>query len=255
MGKQDVLDQLVSMSCALGMPERDCVILGEGNTSARVDEKSYYVKASGFQLNGIQGQGFVELCFEPVLDMLDRQNLDDAETNRLLAAAKMDPSVQVRPSIEAPMHAVIFDVGGAGFIGHTHPTAVNAILCAQNGPELLHGRLFPDHIVFCGAAPAYIPYVEPGLPLARAVRRTLEEYLDAHGTAPKTIFMQNHGLIAVGRTAVEVDSITAMCVKSCRVLQATAAFGGPHFMSDEDVRVIYKHPGELYRRKQAGLND
>lgn len=254
MGKQEVLDQLVSMSCNLGLPERDCVILGEGNTSARVDEKTYFVKASGFQLNGIRPEGFVELYFEPVLAMLGQQGLDDAETNRQLAAAKVDSSVKVRPSIESTMHAVIYALCGAEFIGHTHPTAVNAILCAQNGPELLKGRLFPDHIVFCGAVPMYIPYVEPGLPLARLVKRGLEEHLDAYGEAPKTIFMQNHGLIAVGRTAVEVESISAMCVKASRVLQATMAFGGPHFMSDEDVRVIYKHPGELYRRKQAGLN-
>lgn len=254
MGKQEVLEQLVAMSCGLGLPERDCVILGEGNTSARVDENSYFVKASGFQLNGIGRDGFVELRFSPVLAMLDQHNLDDDEITRQLAAAKVDPGVKVRPSIEATMHAVIYALCGAEFIGHTHPTVVNSILCSQNGPDLLTGRLFPDHIVFCGAVPSYIPYVEPGLPLARTVRRTLEAHLDAYGEAPKTIFLQNHGLIAVGRSAGEVESITAMCVKACRVLSGAAALGGPHFMTDEDVRVIYKHPGELYRRKQAGLN-
>ncbi len=254
MGKQQILDQLAAMSCALGLPERDCVILGEGNTSARVDENSYFVKASGFQLNGIRPEGFVELNFAPVLAMLDQHGLDDAEVTRQLAAAKVNPDVTVRPSIESTMHAVIYALCGAEFIGHTHPTIVNAVLCSQHGPDLLKGRLFPDHIVFCGAVPAYIPYVEPGLPLARAVRRTLEEHLDTYGEAPKTIFLQNHGLVAVGRSAGEVESITAMCVKSCKVLVGAASLGGPHFMTEEDVRVIYKHPGELYRRKQAGLN-
>ena len=81
----------------------------------------------------------------------------------------------------------------------------------------------------------------------------LEEYLNQYGVTPKTIMMQNHGLIAVGRTASEVESITAMNVKACRVLLGAAAFGGPHFMTDEDVRRIYTHPGELYRRKLAGF--
>ena len=37
--------------------------------------------------------------------------------------------------------------------------------------------------------------------------------------------MENHGLIALGKTAGEVESITAMCVKACRVLQGAAALG------------------------------
>jgi len=253
MDTTETLRQLVDMSCALGAPERDYIILAEGNTSARAGENNYWVKASGFHLNGIGPKGFVEMSFAPVLALLEETGLEDAEITRQLLEAKVDHSSTVRPSIEATMHALIYALTDAEFIGHTHPTAVNAVLCAQGWREVVEGRLFPDHIVICGAAPALIPYTEPGLPLARAVRRALEEYLDAYAVTPKTIFMQNHGLIAIGRTASEVESITAMTVKACRVLLGTAAFGGPHFMSDEDVSRIYTHPGELYRRKVAGF--
>ena len=251
--KSQTLQQLVDMSRALGLPERDCVILGEGNTSARVDEAHYLIKASGQSLHGIAAEGFVELCFEPVLALLAEEGLSDAEVNRRLSEAKVDPAVNLRPSIEATMHAAIYDLCGAEFIGHTHPTAVNSILCAQNGLDLLRGRLFPDHIVFCGPVPAFVPYIAPGLPLARLVRSTLEAHLDAYGEAPKTIFLQNHGLIAVGRTAAEVESITAMTVKACRVLLGAAALGGPRFLSQGDLDRIHTHPSELYRRTQAGL--
>ena len=253
MSTPEVLDQLVGMSRNLGQPERDYVILAEGNTSARAGDRCYWIKASGFHLHQIERTGFVEMCFDPVLALLNRPTVDDAEITRTLLDARVDGSVNVRPSIEATMHAVIYALCEAAFIGHTHPTAVNAVMCAQGYREALEGRLFPDHLVFCGSVPAFVPYVEPGLPLARLVKRTLEEYLDAHGAAPKTILLQNHGLIAVGKNAAEVESITAMNVKACRVLLGTAAFGGPHFLSDEDVRRIYTHPSELYRRKQAGF--
>jgi rhamnose utilization protein RhaD (predicted bifunctional aldolase and dehydrogenase) len=241
------------MSCALGLPERDFVILAEGNTSARVDEKTFWVKASGFHLHKIGPNGFVEMCFEPVLTLLKQDGLEDAEITRRLLEARVDQSAAVRPSIEAMMHAVIFALCDAGFIGHTHPTTLNAVLCSRDWKQALEGRLFPDHIVYCGAAPAFVPYIEPGMPLARAVRDAVERYLDDTGVAPKSILLQNHGLIAVGRTASEVESITAMNVKSCRVLLGTAAFGGPHFMTEEDVSRIYTHPGEAFRRKQAGF--
>ncbi|MBE0697860.1 MAG: class II aldolase [Anaerolineaceae bacterium] len=253
MEKNDALQQLVDMSCALGVPERDYVILGEGNTSARADEKTYYIKASGFNLNGIGPSGFIEMSFEPVLALMDKTGLADTEITRLLMAARVDPSGTLRPSVESTMHALIYALTDANFIGHTHPTAVNSVLCSQDCEKVINGRLFPDHIVFCGVAPAYVPYTEFGLPLARAVRRSLEAYLDQYGIPPKSILMQNHGLIAVGRTASEVESITAMNVKSARVLLATAAFGGPRFLTDEDVNRIYTHPGEAYRRKQAGF--
>ena len=42
-----VLEQLVSLSNTLGQPEMDYAILGEGNTSARADEATFYVKCSG----------------------------------------------------------------------------------------------------------------------------------------------------------------------------------------------------------------
>ena len=128
------------------------------------------------------------------------------------------------------MHASIYALCEANFIGHTHPTAVNAVLCARDAENVVKGRLFPDHVVFCGAAPAFVPYVEFGLPLARQVKQTLEAHLDRYGVAPKTIFLQNHGLIALAKTAAEVESITAMAVKSCRVLLGTASFWRPAFL-------------------------
>jgi rhamnose utilization protein RhaD (predicted bifunctional aldolase and dehydrogenase) len=253
MSSSDVLSKLVEMSRSLGQPERDFVILGEGNTSARAGEGSFWVKASGFSLHTIPENGFVELCFEPVLGLIDRGAVADADFTGQLEKAKVDPGVRVRPSVEATMHAIIYHLCGADFIGHTHPTAVNAILCSADGPDLLRGRLFPDHIVFCGRVPVVIPYVEPGLPLARAIKHALEDHLDQYGEAPKTIFMQNHGLIALAKTAGEVESITAMCVKACRVLQGAAALGGVRFMTQADVDRIHTHPSELYRRQQAGF--
>jgi len=64
--------------------------------------------------------------------------------------------------------------------------------------------------------------------------------------------MQNHGLIALGRTAQQVESITAMAVKAARVLLGTYILGGPHFLAAEAVARIHTRPDELYRRKLLG---
>lgn len=246
---EDMLSRLVAMSCRLGDPANDYVILGEGNTSARADEETFWVKASGVCLQAIEADGFVHVRFEPVLAMLDGPDLSDEEIRQALGAAKVDPQVRERPSVETVLHALALNLPGIHFVGHTHPTPVNALTCSASFETAVSGRLFPDEIVYCGPAPAIVPYTDPGLPLARKVREIIACYLDDHGEPPKVILMQNHGLIALGRTAQEVENVTAMAVKTARVLLGTGAAGGPHFLSAQAVERIHTRPDELYRRR------
>ena len=112
------------------------------------------------------------------------------------------------------------------------------------------GRLFPDQIVSCGPSSAVVPYTDPGLPLARKINEVIDEYIETYNETPKMIVMQNHGMIALGKTPHEVMAITAMALKAARVLQGAYAFGGPHFMTPENVARIHTRPDEQYRRKR-----
>jgi rhamnose utilization protein RhaD (predicted bifunctional aldolase and dehydrogenase) len=246
------LEQLVAMSNNLGRPELDYVILGEGNSSARKDDSTFWVKASGYEMRTIGADGFVEVSTQKVLDILDASTLSDDEVKARLSQAKIDSSAAAHPSVETVLHAICLQIEGVNFVGHTHPAAVNAITCSAGFESAVSGRLFPDEIVVCGPAPVVIPYVDPGVPLARMVRERINLYVDEYREAPKTILMQNHGLITLGRTAQQVENITAMAVKTARVLQASYAMGGPHFMSARAVSRIHTRPDEKYRRGVIG---
>jgi rhamnose utilization protein RhaD (predicted bifunctional aldolase and dehydrogenase) len=248
----DILNQLVTMTRNLGDPALDYAILGEGNTSARAGADLFWVKASGVEMRTIQPSGFVEVAFDRVLALLDQENLGDDQVKAGLEAARVDPAAKARPSVETVLHALALSVEGVHFVGHTHPTAVNAILCSKEAEEAIAGRLFPDEIVYCGPAPVYVPYTDPGVPLARRVRDLIAHHVDAQGEPPKVILMQNHGLIALGRSAQEVENSTAMYVKAARVLLGTYALGGPHFMTAAHVARIHTRPDEAYRRKALG---
>jgi rhamnose utilization protein RhaD (predicted bifunctional aldolase and dehydrogenase) len=154
--------------------------------------------------------------------------------------------------VETVLHAVALKLDGVNFVGHTHPTAVNAILCSQKVEEAIAGRLFPDEIVYCGPAPIYVPYTDPGVPLARATRDAIDGYLDEYRENPKVLLMQNHGLIALGNSASEVENITAMYVKTARVILGTYALGGPRMMTADAVARIHSRPDEHYRRREWG---
>ena len=250
---QQILQALVEMSRELGRPERDLVMLGEGNTSALCADGSFWVKASGTELRTIDADGFVRVWLEPVCALADQADLKDDALKAALEAAKVDAGNKRRPSVETVLHALALAEADARFVGHTHPVAVNALACSVALPQAIAGRLFPDEIVVCGPAPAYVPYTDPGLPLARAVRDAFHQFQDAWGMSPKVVLMQNHGLIALGISPREVDNVTAMYVKTCRILAGSYAFGGPHFLTDEAVQRIHTRPDELYRRAQLKL--
>ena len=129
---------------------------------------------------------------------------------------------------------------------------MNAILCSRGAEEALQGRLFAEEVTFCGPAPVFVPYSDPGLPLARRLQDVLVRYLDDFQERPRVILLQNHGLIALGETSTEVENITAMYVKAARILLGTYALGGPRFLSPRDVERIHTRPDELYRRDRLG---
>jgi len=243
-----ILQQLVDFSRRLGEPANDYAILGEGNTSASVDNESFYVKASGATLHGIGPEGFVRVRCAPVMAMLDQEQLSDDAIRDGMMAACVDASAR-RPSVETLFHAYFLSLPAVHFVGHTHPTPVNPILFACTGQALLQGRIFPDEIVCCGIAPAWIAYTDPGQPLAREIRWRTESYREEYGLYPRILLMENHGLIALGDTPQAVESATAMFVKTCRILLATTALGGPRFLSEENVRRIYTRPDEKYRER------
>lgn len=254
MSTHPLLNELVDLSRHLAQPEYDYVILAEGNTSARQDERTFWVKASGREMNGIGPDGFVGVYFDRVLAVIDTPGLTDIEVKEALTAAKVDPTAPGHPSVETFLHALCLQLPGVNFVGHTHPTAVNAITCSTAFASALNGRLFPDEIVVCGVAPVLVPYVDPGLPLARAVRDSLNAYIETYGERPKSIYMQNHGFIALAPTARQVENITAMAMKAARVLVGAYSLGGPNFMTPQNVARIHTRPDEHYRQRQLGAS-
>ncbi len=240
--------QLVEMTRFLGQPHLNYVIIGEGNTSFRADSETFWVKASGQGMNGITAEGFVQVRFEPILNLLE-QRMTDVELQAAMQSAKVDSASPVRPSVEVTFHAMLLHGCEVPYIGHTHPLAVNAILCSSRAEPFADNRMFPDEAVLCGPRSVFVPYTDPGLPLALEMRDKVRIYMEEFGEAPKVILLQNHGLIALGQTPTEVLNITAMCVKAAGIFGGACALGEPVFMSRADVMHIYKRPDEIYRRQ------
>lgn len=140
---RQVLNELVQLSNVLGDPGLDYVILGEGNTSARIDGESFWVKASGTRLAEMGEEHFVKMSFAGLQELLGRTGLGDDAIRDGLLAARLGEGEAQHPSVETLMHALCLEQPGVDYVGHSHPTAINAITCSEAWPGPFWGGSFP----------------------------------------------------------------------------------------------------------------
>jgi rhamnose utilization protein RhaD (predicted bifunctional aldolase and dehydrogenase) len=244
-----MLDPLVRLSHELGREDRQLAILGEGNTSVALGDGTFWVKASGSSLGTITPADFTRVKSAPILAALDQKELADDAIRAVLQESQTDPQAAL-PSVETFLHALCLEEAGARWVGHTHPVSVLQILCSQQGAEPFLQHIFPDAVVVCGRHLAVVPYLDPGLPLALAVRATLRAFQEQHGRAPKVILMVNHGPVVLGQTEREVLNLMLMLDKWARILLGTSALGGPRFITVAQADRIDRRPDEHHRQKR-----
>lgn len=248
------LAELAALSNRFGEPTFDAVILGEGNTSAKVDDQTFYVKGSGCQLQTMTPADFVHLRFDVLLPLLARAEVSEAELSAAYENAKVDKTQKRRPSVEALFHALCLQLPGVNFVAHSHATAVNGLTCGKGWPATLAGRMFPDEAVVMGPDSVFVPYVDPGVILAKAIHDGIERYRSEWNAVPKVIYMQNHGVIALGATAQETHNVTAMAIKAARIRATVLASGGGLALLDRaTVLHLLGRPDEKYRQQALGL--
>jgi rhamnose utilization protein RhaD (predicted bifunctional aldolase and dehydrogenase) len=244
-----ILSDLALMSNALGDPAGDCAILGEGNTSARADEGTFYVKGSGCSLATMVEGDFVHLGFARILSLMDGPPADEARIKVTYEEAKVDAAQRRRPSVETLFHAVLLGYPGVAVVAHTHPTAINSLTCSPRWSEHLKGRMFPDEAVVLGRDSVFVPYVDPGVVLARTIKDGVDAYRARHHEMPKSVYMQNHGFIALAGNSTEARNITAMAVKAARIRLGALAAGGISLLPAAVIDHLLARPDEKYRAK------
>jgi rhamnose utilization protein RhaD (predicted bifunctional aldolase and dehydrogenase) len=242
-------DGLLALCHEIGEPARDLVLGAEGNVSERVGDSHMLIKASGCSMRTMTESDLVVVDRLSLLSLLGRGPVTDQETAHAYRQAVVSDGAAVRiPSVEAILHAVIYAESDATVIAHTHPVAVNAILCSTAPSLLVEGSLFPDQIVVLGRRQILVPYTDPGVPLAQAVQSALRAFTAEHAMSPRVIYLANHGLFVLASTPAEAMLITEMAVKVARVLLGTVTAGGPAFLTEHHVERIDGRPDEHYRR-------
>ena len=245
-----VRSRLIELSREFG--QAHWTILGEGNTSGRIDQKVFAVKSSGSSLGSLTEIELTDCYFDTLLPFLDRKDVSEQEIEEILLSSRVRP-MALKPSVETFFHAYLLTIPGVNYVGHTHPVPVNQILCSGLGTLFAEERRFPDEVVCCGPVSMLIPYEDPGLALAVRIRRDLQNFERAHGKNPKVILLGNHGVITIGQTPDAVRVAMAMTVKAAEIFVGAHSLGGNISMPESEVLRIENRLDEDYRRKMLSL--
>lgn len=248
----DTLKSLIALSHDLGAEHRQLAILGEGNTSAKLSDETFLVKASGSSLGTLRENDLVECRFAPLLAMLEQDDLTDQQIEDELFGCRVDSNAK-KPFVEALFHAYLLSLPGIGFVGHTHSVSVNQILCSPRGRDFATKRLFPDDIVCCGPESVFVPYTDPGLQLSRVIRDETRKFKDRLGILPRVILLENHGIITIGASPAAVTAAMLMTKKCAEIFIGAATLGGPNYLSPETVERIGNRMDEHYRQRALKL--
>lgn len=184
---------------------------GGGNSSVKADGV-LWIKPSGVSMATLAAEDLVPLDLQVLLDSLAAPDPDPSlgdPVNEIATRARLDDGPR-RPSVEILFHALIPDT----YVLHTHPLLINAVTCNADG-EHLTGELFGDDVL-------WVPYVDPGLPLAREIKARRAAFTARTGApAPAATFLMNHGLIVAGD---DPGSVRAECRRIlARIEEAVAA--------------------------------
>ncbi len=186
-----LLEELTRMSHRLGTPR---YVLGGGGNSSAKDETTLWIKPSGTTLPGMTASSFVAVDRKALGALYDWTPPEDpaareAGVKDIVQRAVESPTG--RPSVETPLH----DSFDTTYVMHTHPAEVNGMTCAAGGRQVA-GKLFDDAL--------WVDYTDPGYTLSMTVRRQMHAWRDRHGTLPRVVLMENHGVIVGGQSVDEV---------------------------------------------------
>ncbi|MEI8234181.1 MAG: class II aldolase/adducin family protein [Verrucomicrobiota bacterium] len=210
------------------------LVLGsEGAVAATLPGGLFAVSAAHTSLARLEAGSLVGFDLAKTQALLALEDLPP----EALAGARTNPAAPA-PSADALAFADLFAFDGVHFALHTQPIPINQIACSPRARQFTDRRNLPEEILACGQASVLVPFMPPGLALAKEIRHRIALWRDRYKSVPKLILIQNHGMIALGATAAEVQNVTELAVKYAEIFVGAAMLGGPEFLKPNYITQI-----------------
>ena len=226
------IEQLLTLAAEAGTHPQRLAIWGEGSCALKTSEERMLVSKEGATLATLGKEDLVELDFAK----LSALSASDQCSQEQLADALANPQ-NLTPSSDAFLYAYFMSLGATMAL-HTQPVEINQILCSPRARQFADRRSLPTEVTSCGQASLLVPYADPGLALAREVRRKMVLWRDRYKTLPRVVLLHNHGLVILADNANQILEATEMTIKAAQVFVGASMLGGPAFLTPNNVSFL-----------------
>jgi rhamnose utilization protein RhaD (predicted bifunctional aldolase and dehydrogenase) len=234
--KDKALAELIRMSRQAGK-DPGWTQGSSGNTSVKTnDNKHIFIKASGTALRNMSiKKGWRRLRLDNVLNIIYDSRLNRLPevkrereiANQLLMACDDSFTNDIKPSIEAPLHAIL-----GKCVIHLHPKDIGAYVSSKNGKKEVTLLFKNDR-----CKPLWITQAVSGMALAKMTSRLINGYKKRFGSMPAIIFLSKHGLFVSANTPNEAIKLTQKAINRCKSkLHAKGALCRPP--AERDVKPV-----------------
>jgi len=209
------------------------IIWQEGSCALKLSDQRYLVTPRGVHLAGLAETQGVELDLPKMEELSRAETVSDDQIQEAVTGGSSNT-----PSLDALLYAYLLNLEGVQIAAHLHPGEINQILCSPRARQFADRRMLPEEIIGCGNAALLASYADPGLALAKEVRRRMVLWRDRFKIVPKVVLVQNHGMFVLGKTSEELVQTTEMMIKAAQVFIGAAVLGGPVFLTPNNVTQI-----------------
>lgn len=109
----------------------------------------------------------------------------------------------------------------------------------------------PDAIVYCKAHYLLIPTCQTDEQWLTTTQKMVGEFKDTYGYLPKVIALEGQGIVAVEDSEKSAKNVLEVFEDVLKISFYSENFGGPQFMTPEQIEFIDNWEVENYRRKMA----
>ncbi|MCG8479074.1 MAG: class II aldolase/adducin family protein [Spirochaetales bacterium] len=118
----------------------------------------------------------------------------------------------------------------------------------------LLGALTPDHIVYSGHRPCFVPLTAPQAPapsIRKAVVDAVRQFRSREGALPKIIVVQGRGAVAVTTTEKRSTYARLLFLDALKIACYAESFGGVAPMPEDQVEFIRNWEVERFRERRS----
>ena len=188
------------------------------------------------------------------------ESISDVDKRYEFLMGKLETKITITPDMkELPVdqalsdklqNAVIRAYGPAGGFHFYRIRQCDPWLVSKEAAVPVFSALTPDHIVYMGHEPLWIDE-ESVETMTNSLIEGVASYEKTYGKKPKTILIQNRGIISCGVSQKEADLSQILFKDAVKVSVLSKNFGGVRFMPQDKIDFINNWEVEKYRAKQS----